>query len=107
MNSAGTRPGNASCGSGVKAGASNTNSAACPAPSAYSRRDVERGEHLLGQVVKRALVRAVVAFEILEEVIDDLAVVEADLRQLAPADLDDLVNVPRLPRVAIIHRRVL
>ena len=44
------------------------------------------------------LTARVVAFEIVEKVIDDLAVVEADLRQLAPADLDDLVDVPGLVR---------
>ncbi len=60
----------------------------------------------LGQIVKSTLGRAFFLLEVLEKIVHDLAIVEADLRELAPADLDDLVNVALLSRVPVIDRRV-
>jgi hypothetical protein len=56
--------------------------------------------------VKRAALGAGIELEIVEEVIDDLAIVEADFREFPAADLDDLVNVALLSRVPVIDRRV-
>jgi len=57
--------------------------------------------------VERALGRGVFAFEVVEEVIDDLAVVEADLGERAAADLHHLVDVPFLAGVGVIYGRIL
>ena len=50
-------------------------------------------------VVERSALRALIELQVVEEIIDDLAVVEADLRKGAAADLDDLVDVTLAARV--------
>ena len=62
---------------------------------------------LVGEIVKRPLVRCLITVQIFEEVINDFTIVEADFRQLAPADLDDLVDVPRVARIPVIDGRVI
>jgi len=57
-------------------------------------------------IVKRAAFRSVVEFEVVEQVVDDLPIIETHLRKLSPADFDDLVNMPDLPGIAIVQRRV-
>src|ERR1700729_2174792 len=57
-------------------------------------------------VVKRAAVRALVELEVVEEIIDDLPIVESNLRQRTPADLDNLVNVAGTASVFVVDRRV-
>ena len=56
--------------------------------------------------MKRAALGAVVEFEIVEKIVDDLAVVEADLRERPAADLDDLVNVSFAPGVVVVDRSI-
>lgn len=53
-----------------------------------------------------ALRRAFFAFEVLEKVVHDLTVVEADLGKLAAADLDDLVDPSLLAGVPIVDLRI-
>jgi hypothetical protein len=54
--------------------------------------------------VKRAARRPFFDIEVVEEVVHDLLVVEADLGQFAAADRDDFVNVARLTGVRIGSR---
>jgi carbonic anhydrase/acetyltransferase-like protein (isoleucine patch superfamily) len=57
--------------------------------------------------VKGAAFGALVQLEVVEEVIDDLPIVEADLRQLAPAGAEHLVDVAGLTRIAVVDFAVL
>ena len=67
-------------------------------PSLFDRRL----SRLVRQVVERALFRRIVDFEIVEPVIHNLLVVEADFGELATADRHDLVNVAFHARVPIV-----
>jgi len=53
--------------------------------------------------VKRAALGRSIELEIVEVVIHDLPVVEADLRKLLTVDVNDLVNVTRLAGIFVIH----
>lgn|GEM_PF-1841685 len=55
------------------------------------------------QIVERTFARRLVHLEIVEKVIHDLAVVEADLGELTAADRDDLMHVPLHARVLVIY----
>jgi ribosomal protein S13 len=57
--------------------------------------------------VEGALARRFVHLEIIEKVIDDLLVVEADFREIAAADVDDLMHVAFDPGIGIVHRAIL
>jgi len=57
-------------------------------------------------IVERSAFRGIVKFEILEQVINDLAIVEPYLGQLLAGDFDHLVNVTDLARVRIVQRPV-
>lgn len=61
---------------------------------------------LLG-VVKGSLAGRFVEIEIIEKVIHDLAIVEANLGKLTSADGHDLVDMAFLTGVGVIHRPVL
>ena len=58
-------------------------------------------------VVEGAARRSVVAFQIIEEIINDFSVVEADLSQLFPPNLDYFVNVSLASGVSIVDVRVI
>jgi hypothetical protein len=58
------------------------------------------------QIVKRALARALVHLQIVEEIVHDLTIVEADLRQPPTADLDDFMDVAFLTGVGVIDLAV-
>ncbi len=58
------------------------------------------------RVMKRAALRALVEFQIVEQVIDDLAVVKADFRELPSVHLDDLMNVADAAGIRIVNCRV-
>ena len=74
---------------------------------AFGAENAKRGLVGLGNVVKRAFSRGRIEFEIVEEIIDDLAIVEPNLRELTTADFNDLVNVADLTGVLIIHGRII
>ena len=57
-------------------------------------------------IVERSALRGIVKFEILEQIINDLTVVETYLGQLLAGDFDHLVNVTDLARVRIVQRPV-
>ena len=59
--------------------------------------------HRIRQIVERTFARRLVHLEIVEKVIHDLAVVEADLGELTAADRDDLMHVPLHARVLVIY----
>ncbi len=56
--------------------------------------------------MKRAALGSGVELQVLQVIVHDLAVTEADLGELAAADLKDLVNTPLLAGVAVVDRRV-
>jgi hypothetical protein len=74
------------------------------APVSY-QRELKKFSARLG-VVKCSALRAVVEFEIVEKVIDDFSVVEADLRKGASADLDDFMNVALATGIGIVDCRI-
>ena len=60
----------------------------------------------LCQIVERSFLGDLVAFEIVEKVIDDFSVVESHLSKLASTDLHDLVDMPLPSGVAVVYRRI-
>ena len=64
---------------------------------------VTPSRHLTVGVVERAALGAFVELDVVEEIVDDLAIVEADFGERSPADLDDFVHVARSPGVRIVH----
>ncbi len=49
---------------------------------------------------------SLIEFEVIEQIEDDLAVVEANLGKLPTVDLHHLVDMPDLPSVGMVDRRV-
>src|SRR5579862_5603964 len=57
-------------------------------------------------IVKGAAFGGFIELQIVEEIVDDLAVLKPDLGKLAPTHLHDLVNVPLDTRVFVVHAGV-
>lgn len=57
--------------------------------------------------MKRSAFSALIQLQIVEEIVDDLPIVEADFRELATVDLDDLVDVAHDARVTVVHFRII
>jgi len=70
------------------------------ATPARERPRIGSGGRLL--VVKGALARRVVEFEVGQQIVDDLAVVESDLGKLPPADRHDLVDMSFTAGIRVI-----
>ena len=74
-----------------------------PDPSFSSHGSVQFSLFL---IVERSARGGFVKFQIFQQIVHDLAVVEAHLRKLSAADLHHLMNVTGLPGIRVIDRRV-
>ena len=57
--------------------------------------------------MKRALRRLLLHLEVVEQVVDDLAIVESNFNELASTDRNDLVDVSFLSGIAIVDFGIL